>query len=196
MKYTTQKGLLWAASGRYNYFRTAYTPQLFAKMKESGLIQPGPSIESGCERLQNEALRKQVTDEDIHNTIQTIRATAGDTVIASSGVMEDFKGETAKDKIRAIIRIGRLVRNLNAQFSGPQAYRNYPYTELSEKDVAIPRGSLEFYLKNVAPDGAVLASGKRSRSSLFREFPLPLYFNSRTRLVRAHAGVRGRGGEK
>lgn len=185
MEYTTEKGLLWAASGRYNYFRTAYTPHLLAKMKESGLIQLGLSIESGCERLRNEVLRKQVTDEDIHNTIRTIRATVGDTVIVNSGVMQDFPGETAKDKIRTIIWMDRLSRNLNAQFSGPQPYRNYPYTELSERDVTIPRGSLEFYLKNVAPDGAILTAGKRSWSSLFYEFPLSLYFNSRTRLFRA-----------
>jgi hypothetical protein len=185
MEYTGEKGLLWAANGRCNYFRTAYTPQLLARMKESGLIQLGLSIESGCERPRNEVPRKQVTDEDIHNTIQTIRAAAGDTVIVNSGAMQDFPGETAKDKIRTIIRINRLSRNLNAQFSGAQPYRNYPYTELSEKDVTIPRGSLEFYLKNVAPGGAVLTEGKRSWSSLFHEFPLSLYFNSRTRLFRA-----------
>lgn len=176
-EYAREKGLLWAVNGRFNYFRKMINAERLRRMMDNGLVQIGMSIESGCERLRNEILRKQVCDADISQAIETIRAGAGDRLAVNVSFIVDFPGETQQGKIETMKWMDRLSRSLNVAFSGPQPYRNYPGTELCEKDIPRVRGSLDYYLENTAADGAIKENRRRSWTTSFCQYPLTLYYS-------------------
>jgi radical SAM superfamily enzyme YgiQ (UPF0313 family) len=183
--YMKEKGLLWAVNARFNYFRKRITPESLREMMDSGLVGLGMSMESGSEMLRNEVLHKQIRDEEVRKAMEVLRNVSDDRLSVNVSFIVDFPGETREGKIATIRWMDELSREINVSFSGPQRYRNYPFTELCEKDAPRPRGNLDTYLTGTSSDGAFIEEGRVRWSSLFYEYPLAIYFNRRARMFEA-----------
>ncbi len=121
----------WFASTRVDYFRPErMTPELLARIKESGCQQLGFGAESGSRRVL-EALKKDIVPEDTLNAARMLNQAGID---ATFSFMVGLPGEEAEDVRQTVGLITRLTAiNDSFRILGPFIYRPYPGSELYDR---------------------------------------------------------------
>jgi radical SAM superfamily enzyme YgiQ (UPF0313 family) len=193
--FAREKGLLWAANCRFNYFRESMvTPDLLRDLMQSGLFLLGMSIEAGDESVRNEIINKKVSDAHIAHAIEVIRGVAGKRLSLNTSFIIDFPGDTALNKIRTLKWMDRITRELNTTLSGPQVYRSYPGSRLYEQERSHPRGDLDYYLQNTTSRGEIRTYKRVPISSWFYAETMRVVFSSRFRHLKLLQDSSGRPG--
>ncbi|MDD5569331.1 MAG: cobalamin-dependent protein [Candidatus Pacebacteria bacterium] len=178
--YALEKGFLWGANARYNYFNERIiSKNSLTDLKQKNLFYVGMSIEAGTEVLRNSVINKQVADTDILKTVETFKASVGDTVAINSSFIINFPGDTIKNRIETIKWMDYLSKNVNITFSGPQIYRPYPGSRLYNLQKNNRTGNLDFYLDCILQSGALKTSKKEYYASFFYSYLVVKYFNTR-----------------
>ncbi|MBU4415085.1 MAG: hypothetical protein KJ976_08270, partial [Proteobacteria bacterium] len=87
--------------------------------------------------------------------------------------------------------MNRLSREINITFSGPQAYRPYPGSELYDKGIKYKEGDLDSYIKGTAASGSLNAV--LDNETYFYTHVARVFFNSRFRFYRYSMAKDGMG---
>ena len=192
MQYAKEKGFFWAANCRYNYFvDSIINKNRLSDLMDHGLFAIGMSIEAGDENIRNEILKKKVSDSHIENAIKIIKDTVGDHLAVNTSFIVNFPGDTRDSRIKMLKIMNRLSREINITFSGPQAYRPYPGSELYDKGIKYKEGDLDFYIKGTAASGSLNAV--LDNETYFYTHVARVFFNSRFRFYRYSMAKDGRG---
>jgi len=104
--------------------------EVISKLKEAGCFMVMVGLESGCEKIRNEVLRKNLTDEQIFNTSRLLKKYK---LKFCSGVMVGVPGETLDDVYKTI----RLNQRIKADDVYCSVFQPYPRTDLAEYSVKL-----------------------------------------------------------
>ena len=118
----------WFASARADYFREKHiSPELLARIADSGCQQLGLGVESGSQRVLDH-LKKDITVEDAVTAASRLNQAGID---ATFSFMVGLPGE-GEDDIRRTLRLTTTIAGMNDSFRilGPFIYRPYPGSEL------------------------------------------------------------------
>jgi|GEM_PF-6013567 len=179
MAYAREKGFLWEANGRFNYFNgRLLTGERLRALTESGLYVMGMSIEAGSEKLRNEVLNKRVKDKEILEAVRMIRTGVPDKLCVNCSFIVYFPGDTPENRRLTLGWMDALSRRMNILFSGPQVYRSYPGSALYCLEPERKEGDLDFYLTRLSLSGAESRLA-RGPEAAFHSQVLPLLFNNR-----------------
>ena len=199
MAYAREKGFFWNTNCRYNYFNgKLMRPERLAEYLESGLFQIGMSIEAGDETIRNTVISKSVRDADIDRAVARIREVAGPRLQVNTSFIIGFPGDTRDSRVKMLRLMDRLSRSINVTFSGPQVYRPYPGSRLTDVAPGHEPGNLDSYLERMADssDASGMAVGAPRElldgESYFYTHVARVFFNQRFQFFR-HAPGDGRG---
>ncbi|MBN2010085.1 cobalamin-dependent protein [candidate division KSB1 bacterium] len=177
-EYAKEKGFLWEANFRFNYFtEKQLDEQEIKNFIDSGLYVINMAIEAGVEDIRNSILKKKVTDADIFRAVERINHSVGKKVAVGTSFIIDFPGDTQANKIREIQWMDYLHKHLNILFSGPQKYRSYPGSDLYTQEKDHKSGDLDYYLNNITQSGEIKSYKKRSYYQAFYSPFIQLYYN-------------------
>jgi len=178
--YTREKGLLWRGDCRYNYLgRPGLMAEDIKRLANSGLYEIGMSIEAGDEDLRNRLLNKVIKDVDIIKGVNVLRESKADIVVNTSFISY-FPGDTEENRIKMMRLMDFLSKKLNIIFSGPQVYRIYPGSKLSNIEYKNVTNDLSYYLDNLTFDGWLRSAVKQNEDELlFFSIVLSHFFNMR-----------------
>ena len=208
LKYSSEKGVLWSANCRYNYFSERnINPDKMLEMADNGLFQVAMGTEAGDESIRNNVLQKNVKNTQIQKSIDIIKKSVGNRVAVNSSFIVKFPGDTKFNRIETIKTMDRLSRNFNIDFSGPQAFRPYPGSELTEKNFEQHKGRLDYYTNSFSDKGVpeelltnetffythVIKVLFSQRFSFFRAMKQP---NGKWMVVVAGKGLKKRGAKR
>ena len=98
--------------------------------------------------IRNRVLNKKLNDSHIEKAVKIIKNCAGKKVAVNTSFIINLPGDTHDSQFKMLKLMGKLSRQINITFSGPQAFRPYPGSELSEKTVKLEKGNLDFYLSD------------------------------------------------
>lgn len=183
--YAHEKGFLWGADCRYNYFKeNLINEEKLKDLLDSGLCFVGMSIEAGAENIRNRVLNKQLKNSDIYRTVEIIKKGAGKNLAINTSFIVDFPGDTTSNKIKIIQWMHYLSKNLNIAFSGPQIYRPYPGSKLYLLYKKHEDGNIDYYLNEITGVGASKISIIKYFKMLFYSNLLPRYFNRKFKFFR------------
>lgn len=182
--YTKAKGLLWRGNCRYNYLgRPGLMEEDLKRLANSGLFEVGMSIEAGDEGMRNRLLNKVLRDKDIIKGVNVIKESKADIVVNTSFISY-FPGDTEENRIKMIRLMDFLSKNLNIVFSGPQVYRIYPGSKLSNIENKNATNDLSYYLDNLTFDGWLKGAEKQDEDELlFFSIVLSHFFNMRFNII-------------
>ncbi len=178
--YTREKGLLWRGNCRYNYLgRPSLMPEDLKRLAGSGLFEVAMSIEAADEGMRNMLLNKVLKDIDIIKGVNVMKESKTDIVVNTSFISY-FPGDTGENRIKMIKMMDYLSKNLNIVFSGPQVYRIYPGSKMSNIENDKVANDLHYYLDNLTFDGWLKSELKEDEDELlFFSIVLAHFFNTR-----------------
>lgn len=154
--YAKEKGFLWGANGRYNYFKeTMINEDRLKDYVDNGLLVMSMGLEAGSEELRDKIINKKVSNDDIYKAIEIINNSVGRRLTINSGIIFDFPGDTQQNKIESIKWMDYLSKKINIIFTGPNIYRAYPGTKLYEKEPQHKLGDIDYYLQNIDESGTL-----------------------------------------
>ncbi|OGV51401.1 MAG: hypothetical protein A2017_14840 [Lentisphaerae bacterium GWF2_44_16] len=181
MSYAEEKNFFWGANCRYNYFvENIINKGKLSRYVEGGLFFIGMSIEAGDEEIRNSILKKMVRDIHIDNAVNVIENSVGARLAVNTSFIINFPGDTQANRLKMLHIMDKLSRHLNIVFSGPQSYRTYPGSTLSESDSeaqSYKTGDIGYYIKNVSASGTPLSL--MDNSTYFYTQAVNYYFNQR-----------------
>lgn len=182
--YTREKGLLWRGNCRYNYLgRPGLMAEDLKQLAESGLFEMAMGIEAGDEVMRNRLLNKVLKDSDIINGIRVVKESKADIVVNTSFISY-FPGDTEENRIKMMKLMDFLSKNINIVFSGPQVYRIYPGSKLSNIENKDVTTDLSYYLDNLTFDGWLKSSVEQDEDELlFFSLVLAHFFNMRFNII-------------
>ncbi|OGV40077.1 MAG: hypothetical protein A2020_13845 [Lentisphaerae bacterium GWF2_45_14] len=188
MGYAKEKNFFWGANCRYNYFvEKIINKGKLAEYVDGGLFFIGMSIEAGDEEIRNSILKKMVKDVHIDNAVDTIENSVGNRLAINTSFIINFPGDTQENRLKMLLIMDRLSRHLNIVFSGPQSYRTYPGSTLSELDneaQGYKTGDMEYYIKSVSESGTPLSL--MDNSTYFYTQAVNYFFNQRFKFFELH----------
>lgn len=181
-QYASEKGFLWDANCRYNYFNDKMlNRERIAELVENGLYCISMSIEAGDEKIRNEIINKKLTDKQIKHALEIIRESVKDKLSVNTSFIAYFPGDTFASRILVIKWMKYLSQKLNIMFSGPQIYRSYPGSKIDELDKGSRKHrSLDSYINEIdatATDTSLCGTDERH----FWEGLVPGFFSLRYR---------------
>ena len=182
-KYVSEKGCVWAANCRYNYFTDrGISEGRLRQLVDHGLFAIGMSIEAGDEEVRNKVLRKGVKDKHIYQAVERIKNSVGDRLCVNTSFIAFFPGDSHSSRVRTVRWMDYLSRNINVTFSGPQLYRPYPGSQLYEMQTTRVHGELDYYLDEIDLTGTETGLGQRHEAVFYSEL-LTRFMNSRFRFL-------------
>ena len=182
--YTREKGLLWRGDCRYNYLGK---PGLMAEdikgLANSGLYEVAMGIEAGDEGMRNRLLNKVIKDVDIIKGVSVLNESKTGIAVNTSFISY-FPGDTQENRIKMMRLMDFLSKNLNIIFSGPQVYRIYPGSKLSNIEYKNVTNDLRYYLDNLTFEGWLKSAVKQNEDELlFFSIVLSQFFNMRFNIL-------------
>ena len=156
--YTREKGLLWRGNCRYNYLgRPGLMSEDLKRLANSGLFEVAMSIEAGDEGMRNRLLNKVLKDIDIIKGVNVMKE-SNTGIVVNTSFISYFPGDTEDNRIKMIKQMDYLSKNLNIAFSGPQVYRIYPGSKMSNIENDNIANDIRYYLDNLTFDGWLKSS--------------------------------------
>lgn len=195
--FAKEKGFLWSTSCRFNYFNEKMVNEKrLRELVDHGLFAIGMSIEAGDETIRNKIICKKVEDVHIFKSVKTIRESVKERLSVGTSFLVYFPGDTFENRVRTIEWMDLLSHKLNIFFTGPQIYRKYPGSRISqicgEKET---HREFDAYCKDI-DSTATEKSSCGANERLYWDSLLPGYFNLRFRYQELMTDSHGRSHSK